>query len=218
MRELRNDFELAIKELEKIHEFNQREQKDIKSLRDQLFSGTSVLESRKSVQQTAITVQQGHNIKVLTLVSIFFLPLTFVTSIFGMTNMPPNENFDRFGIVTACICLPTYLLIGSLNTTKGMAFWREEAAALWKRLVAICAWIFGLFHESQNREGALDDMSAIDEKGDYLSDMASALLTSRPFQVLIPSVALSIYARARRRRPLRSALACENTPFKTNLT
>ena len=68
MAGLRKDFELAIQELEQILQFNQREQKDIKSLRDQLFSGTSVLESRKSVQQTAITVQQGHNIKVLTLV------------------------------------------------------------------------------------------------------------------------------------------------------
>ena len=68
---LRKDFDQAIGELEKILESNQREQKDIKSMRDQLFSGTSVLESRKSVQQTAITVQQGHNIKLLTLVRPF---------------------------------------------------------------------------------------------------------------------------------------------------
>lgn len=65
----------------------------------QLFSGTSVLESRRSVREAQITVQQGHNIRLLTLVccpafgykfvkaltfckkvTIFFLPLTFVTS------------------------------------------------------------------------------------------------------------------------------------------
>lgn len=34
----------------------------------QLFSGTSVLESRRSVREAQITVQQGHNIKLLTLV------------------------------------------------------------------------------------------------------------------------------------------------------
>ena len=79
MANLRREFEFEIKQLERVLELNTREQKDIKSLRDQLFSGTSVLESRKSVEQTAITVMQGQNIKLLTLVSIFFLPLTFVT-------------------------------------------------------------------------------------------------------------------------------------------
>lgn len=39
----------------------------------QLFSGTSVLESRRSVREAQITVQQGHNIKLLTLVSFMVL-------------------------------------------------------------------------------------------------------------------------------------------------
>lgn len=39
-----------------------------KPLPSQLFSGTSVLESRRSVREAQITVQQGHNIKLLTLV------------------------------------------------------------------------------------------------------------------------------------------------------
>jgi hypothetical protein len=43
--------------------------------------------------------RQGHNIKLLTLVSIFFLPLTFVTSVFGMTNMPTERHYWMFGIV-----------------------------------------------------------------------------------------------------------------------
>ena len=58
-----------------------REQEDIEKLRDWLFAGTSVQESRKAVEQAAITVNQGYNIKLLTLVTIFFLPLTFVTSV-----------------------------------------------------------------------------------------------------------------------------------------
>ena len=72
MANLRRDFEIEIRQLEHVRDQNTREQKDIKSLREQLFSGTSVLESRKSLEQ-------GQNIKLLTLVSIFFLPLTFVT-------------------------------------------------------------------------------------------------------------------------------------------
>ncbi|KAL8947756.1 MAG: hypothetical protein Q9222_005996 [Ikaeria aurantiellina] len=124
MKSLRIDIESELQGLENIQAMNMEKMKEIKGLRDNLFSGTSVLESRRSVDQAMITVQQGHNIKLLTLVTIFFLPLTFVTSVFGMTNMPQDDNFRPFGIVTAVICAPTYFLIGSLNTTSGVQFWR----------------------------------------------------------------------------------------------
>lgn len=96
MENLRKDLEQEVLQLEAILRSNEKEQKEIKALRDQvrrssifaltlstslhradlcasikLFSGTSVEESRKSVQQTLITVEQGHNIKILTLVSLF---------------------------------------------------------------------------------------------------------------------------------------------------
>jgi len=53
-------------------ERNERTRKEIANLREQLFSGSSVRESRRAVEQ-------GDNIKILTLVSMIFLPLTFVT-------------------------------------------------------------------------------------------------------------------------------------------
>ena len=130
---LRKQFEKEIEQLQGVLERNKREQKDIKSLRDQLFSGTSVLESREAVNQARITVTQGYNIRLLTLVSIFFLPLTFVTSVFGMTNMPPNDSFRPFGIVTATICVPTYFFLVSVNSP-------ETAAAAWK----IAGWVLNL--------------------------------------------------------------------------
>ncbi len=123
MADLRNEIELEIHGLEQIDRLNDEKIKEIKGLRDNLFSGTSVLESRRSVQQQAITVQQGRNIKLLTLVTIFFLPLTFVTSVFGMTNMNPTASFRIFGVVLVVICVPTYILIGSLNTEGGLQFW-----------------------------------------------------------------------------------------------
>ena len=43
-----------------------------------------------------------------------------------MTNMPPEDSFQPFGVVTAIICLPTYMLIGSLNTTSGLQFWTRK--------------------------------------------------------------------------------------------
>ena len=108
-------FEREIENLRDIRRFCDREQKDIKGLREWLFSGTSVQESRKAVEQASITVEQGYNIKLLTLVTIFFLPLTFVTSVYGMTNMDPNEGFLHFGISVVTICIPTYFLIGIIN-------------------------------------------------------------------------------------------------------
>lgn len=149
MKLIRQDIERELRGLEEIDALNDEKMKEIKGLRDNLFSGTSVLESRRSVQQQAITVVQGNNIKILTLVTIFFLPLTFVTSVFGMTNMDPQEGFVRFGIVTIVICLPTYMLIGSLNTDKGFEFWTHKihtffARKFWIHLLAYSLSMVGI--------------------------------------------------------------------------
>lgn len=90
MAKVRQLFDVEIRNLERMVEENNRQRGIIQSLRDQLFSGTSVLESRKSVEGTLITVQQGHNIKILTLVSMVFLPLTFVTGVFGTHQPAPR--------------------------------------------------------------------------------------------------------------------------------
>lgn len=148
MEMIRKDIERELRGLEEIDRLNDEKMKEIKGLRDNLFSGTSVLESRRSVQQQAITVIQGNNIKILTLVTIFFLPLTFVTSVFGMTNMDPKDNFVRFGIVTLAVCLPTYMLIGSLNTESGFEFWTQKihmffTRNFWKHVLANCLSLIG---------------------------------------------------------------------------
>lgn len=144
MEYIRKEIELEIRGLEKIDHENDEKMKEIKALREHLFSGTSVFESRKAIQQQAITVTQGHNIKVLTLVTIFFLPLTFVTSVFGMTNMDPQDNFVRFGIVTVLICVPTYMLIGSLNTGSGFEFWTKLFTRnFWKQKFGLVCGVFG---------------------------------------------------------------------------
>jgi hypothetical protein len=49
-----------------------------------------------------------------------------------MTNMPTQHQFKWFGIVMATVCIPFFLLIGSLNTTSGMEFWRSK----WHQLLS----------------------------------------------------------------------------------
>ncbi|KAF2807142.1 uncharacterized protein BDZ99DRAFT_573034 [Mytilinidion resinicola] len=106
-------------------------QKEIAALRDGLFNGSAVLESRnssksadQSLKQSQIAIAQGENIKILTLVSIFFLPLAFVTSVFGMTNLPSSVSMKSFGIALVFICIPSYTLIGSFMSERGMNGWR----------------------------------------------------------------------------------------------
>ena len=71
MHSLKKDFEKEIRGLEKLYKENDDLRKEIRTLRDQLFSGTSVLKSRKSVELSAVTILQGHNIKLLTLVCLY---------------------------------------------------------------------------------------------------------------------------------------------------
>lgn len=129
LKKIRVLFEREIRSLRILIRENNERRQEIHGLRDQLFSGTSVLESRRSVDLATITIQQGHNIKLLTLVSIFFLPLTFVTSVFGITNMPNERHYWAFGVTRAAICVPFFCLIGTLSTTWGFEYGRKKTAA-----------------------------------------------------------------------------------------
>ncbi|KAI9727165.1 MAG: hypothetical protein M1828_007366 [Chrysothrix sp. TS-e1954] len=104
-------------------------QKQITNLFDNLYSMTSVKESRLSAEMASATVYQGRNIKLLTVVSLIYLPLSFVAAIFGMTNMPQNLDFRPFGYTLAAICLPTYLLLVVLLPTQGLDFWRQKTVS-----------------------------------------------------------------------------------------
>lgn len=52
-----------------------------------------------------------------------------------MSNMPSEIQFKDFAITMVTVCVPFFLLIGSLNTTSGMEFWRSK----WHIMLA---WIF----------------------------------------------------------------------------
>lgn len=43
------------------------------------------------------------------------------------------------------VCVPFFFLIGSLNTTQGMRFWRSK----WHQLLA---WMFGIKNRKEQRE------------------------------------------------------------------
>lgn len=156
MSALRAKFQAQIRSLGKLIVEIDARRNEIRTLREELFVGTSIQESRKSVENSDITVLQGHNIKILTMVSIFFLPLTFVTSVFGMTNMPTDEQYWNFGIVTACVCVPFFVLIGSLNSNRGMHFWSQKSRAVLRASASLFAWLPGR-GASQEKDVAVPD-------------------------------------------------------------
>ncbi|KAF5844993.1 hypothetical protein GGP41_001123 [Bipolaris sorokiniana] len=132
LRLLRLQFEREMKELRTIIAENNERRHEIETLQEQLFSGTSIQESRKSVELADVTVHQGYNIKVLTIVNLFFMPLTFVTSIFGMTNMPEKAGFTNFAVVLVAICIPFFSIIGFLSTKYGYSIWAQKTKELWR--------------------------------------------------------------------------------------
>ncbi|KAM0278788.1 hypothetical protein ACHAQH_004979 [Verticillium albo-atrum] len=123
MAVLRGELERACRDLEHVAQRNTATRKEIENLRDQLFSGSSIKESRRAIEQ-------GDNIKILTLSSMVFLPLTFVTSVFGITEftIPPSD--FRFALTMVLVCVPFILLLILLQTRTGYSLFQRAAARI----------------------------------------------------------------------------------------
>ncbi|KAL8376027.1 hypothetical protein RB595_007235 [Gaeumannomyces hyphopodioides] len=123
MAALREELKRTMHELWAVHHRNEALRKEIKSLREQLFSGSSVKESRRAIEQ-------GDNIKILTSVSMIFLPLTFVTSVFGITNFDLSPKDWQFVTTMLCVCVPFFVLIVVLQTQAGMEMCKRLGGSL----------------------------------------------------------------------------------------
>ena len=77
-----------------------------KALRDALFNASAVIESRASTRL-------GEHVKLLTFVSIFFLPLAFTTSLWSV-----NEKFSTTVLIYVIIivALSTYFVMFNINS------------------------------------------------------------------------------------------------------
>ncbi|EGO55173.1 hypothetical protein NEUTE1DRAFT_147771 [Neurospora tetrasperma FGSC 2508] len=86
--------------------FESRRQKIIE-YRDGLFNASSVIETREATRLS-------QNVKLLTFVSIFYLPLGFCMSMWSINE---NYNANNLVAVTICIGLATYVVVANLETT-----------------------------------------------------------------------------------------------------
>ena len=77
-----------------------------KALRDALFNASAVIESRASTRL-------GENVKLLTFVSIFFLPLAFTTSLWSVND---KFSFTVLIYVIILVALSTYFTMFNINS------------------------------------------------------------------------------------------------------
>lgn len=114
MASLRIELEKVVSDISAVMKRNERTRKEIENLRDQLFSGSSIKESRRAIDQ-------GDNIQILTMISMIFLPLTFVTSVFGITEFTIAPSDWRFAVTMVLVCVP-FMAIIVLLQTNGFTF------------------------------------------------------------------------------------------------
>ncbi|OJD22515.1 hypothetical protein ACJ73_06140 [Blastomyces percursus] len=87
-----------------------RGMQDVRDLRESLQSTAAVFDSRTAVRQ-------GGNIRLLTYITLLFLPLSFGTSIFSMQMIEPSTaTINAFAITLPVITIVSALLIFNLNS------------------------------------------------------------------------------------------------------
>ncbi|KAL3951885.1 hypothetical protein ACCO45_013602 [Purpureocillium lilacinum] len=121
MAVLRRELDKVVAELGEVLRRNERTRKEIENLRDQLFSGSSIKESRRAIDQ-------GDNIQILTMISMVFLPLTFVTSVFGMTEFTIQVTDWRFAVTMVLVCVPFMIIVFLFQTRSFSLVGRKIAA------------------------------------------------------------------------------------------
>ncbi|KAI4288182.1 MAG: hypothetical protein L6R35_002557 [Caloplaca aegaea] len=90
-----------------------------KALRDALFNASAVIESRASTRL-------GENVKLLTFVSVFFIPLSFCTSLWSVNDMFSTQSLIAVIIVVALLTYTTVLNINSIVTSISRLYDRKK--------------------------------------------------------------------------------------------
>lgn len=89
-----------------------RRQQTIAAYRDSISNYLQLASAKRSQEQGETANMQGNNIRILTLITIVYLPLSLTTSIFGMDIMPDSASFVTlswvliltFILTVICVC------------------------------------------------------------------------------------------------------------------
>ncbi|KAL8711184.1 MAG: hypothetical protein Q9220_004329 [cf. Caloplaca sp. 1 TL-2023] len=86
-----------------------------RALRDALFNASAVIESRASTRL-------GENVKLLTFVSVFFIPLSFCTSLWSINTLFSTSSLIAVIIIVALLTYTTVLNINSIVHTVSLFY------------------------------------------------------------------------------------------------
>ncbi|KAK4121997.1 hypothetical protein N657DRAFT_576474 [Parathielavia appendiculata] len=108
--------------------------KDLLTLKQQQ---AGVIEAREAVKQAQLTLKQGQSIMIFTIVTIIFLPLSFMASLFGMNAAELNEGLLPLSTelrlmfpVSAGIILTSFLFAFSRGVfTNSVVMWVRSAVS-----------------------------------------------------------------------------------------
>ncbi|KAI0197001.1 hypothetical protein F4808DRAFT_299052 [Astrocystis sublimbata] len=87
-----NRVNIQVKELECLRKSARNTSDDVLHLLTMKQQQASVVQAWQAVKQSDETIKQGRSIMVFTLATIVFLPLSFITSVFGMNNREFGDN------------------------------------------------------------------------------------------------------------------------------
>ncbi|KAH8599579.1 hypothetical protein B0O99DRAFT_365076 [Bisporella sp. PMI_857] len=93
-------------ELEEVATKLREKRQEATDLRDGLFSASAVMESRAATRL-------GENVKLLTFVSIFFLPLSFCMSLWSINTL---FSLNALAIVTPIVAISTYFVVFNIDS------------------------------------------------------------------------------------------------------
>ncbi|KAJ5723904.1 hypothetical protein N7488_001939 [Penicillium malachiteum] len=80
----------------------------VKARRDGLFNASALIESRNSNRL-------GQNVKLLTYVSIFYLPLAFCAALWAIPNISMSDTRTAFIVTSEVLGLVNFLVVANLN-------------------------------------------------------------------------------------------------------
>lgn len=133
LAELQTMFEEEIQNLQRVRSDIDDAQRSITRLRDNLYVGTSILQSRTALHKYYSDIRKDRYLQLLAIVTLIFLPMVFVACLFGMRIMPAaTGSFKDYAITAAAVCSTTYF-VGLVGLVESL---REKVGRLWVRLVA----------------------------------------------------------------------------------
>ncbi|KAL3442406.1 hypothetical protein BJX65DRAFT_286918 [Aspergillus insuetus] len=115
----------------------ERKVEEVKGLRDGLFNATSVKEASKGTRLAEDSRQQNRYILVFTVATVFYLPMGFVTSFFGMHLFDPNNDDPSssqipFIITFVVLSIATYVIATGALFAIREDEWVKRTLASWK--------------------------------------------------------------------------------------